>query len=534
MVRRPISPFIASATCLLTATSFAQDFSPRIIDGSTATNNDWPYITALVTKGASAYDGQFCGGSYIGDRYILTAAHCVENVSKDDFDVIVGINNLNNESNEGVRLGVQQFYIHPRYDSDSLENDIAIIELPRVLTTNEAIPVQLVDANTRTATPVGTTMTVAGWGSTTPDYGNHTTSAQLLEVTVPLVAQTACANAFSGVSSDIDSENFCAGYSYEGYDSCRGDSGGPLVLDNSGTQLGIVSFGSLRCGDASSYGVYTNISKYVEWIDQITAGLSYSQNSFAGYKGLGANTHDFTFTNRSSNVVTYSNALTSYGDTSITENSCATKGSLNEGESCVVRVRFSAIDFGLVNVGIRFDYQQSGQSYSIYPDARYEIAIPASSALSDVFSLENVTVYTNDNPWQVESDGIRSAPIPHNERSAVIFDGLPAGDYNLAIRVSSESADQLSLYVNGVYYGGAGGQFTDEIQVYLPAASNRIKFEYQKDASVDEGEDVVYITDFRSVANPTTTSGLKRSGGGGGSLGWLSLFVLLPLLRRKK
>lgn len=534
MVRWPFSPFIASATCLLTATSFAQDFSPRIIDGSTATNNDWPYITALVTKGASAYDGQFCGGSYIGDRYILTAAHCLENVFKDDFDVIVGINNLSNESNEGVRLGVQQFYIHPNYDAVTLANDIAIVELPRALTSNEASPVELAERSTRGTTVIGTSLTVAGWGSTTPEYGNHTTSAQLLEVTVPMVAQDMCASAFAGVSSSIDSENFCAGYRYEGFDSCRGDSGGPLVLSNERTQLGIVSFGSTRCGDASSYGVYTNISKFVWWIEQITSGLSYSQNSFAGYKGLGANTHDFTFTNRSSNVVTYSRALTSYGDTSITENSCATKGSLNEGESCVVQVMFNATDFGLKDIGVLFYYQQNGHGYSINSDARYEIAIPASSALSDVFPLENVKVYSNDNPWQVESDGIRSAPITHNERSAVIFDGLPSGDYKLDVRVSSESSDEFSLYVNGVYYGGAGGEFTDEIEVSLPAYSNRIKFEYHKDSLIDEGEDAVHITDFRNVANPNTTSGIKRSGGGGGSFGWLSLFVLLPLLRRKK
>lgn len=290
----------------------------------------------------------------------------------------------------------------------------------------------------------------------------------------------------------------------------------------------------MRCGDASSYGVYTNISKYVEWIDQITSGLSYSQYSFAGYTGLGSSSHDFTFTNLSADALTYTSAQPWFDNTFITENSCATKGTLNKGESCVVRVSFNAQMYGAEYLGITFNYQQNGQSRSVDSGARYEVAMQASSELSEVFSLEGVTVYTNDKPWQAASSGIRTAPITHNERSTVIFDDLSPGHYELKVRVSSESADPLSIYINGVEYYGVGGQFTDEVQVYLPAVRNRIKFEYHKDGSIDEGEDAAYLLSFRKVANPSATSGLKRIEGGGGSFGWLSLLVLLPLLRRNK
>lgn len=343
---------------MLATSSLAQEISPRIIDGTNATSNDWPYITALVTKGSSAYEGQFCGGSYIGDRYILTAAHCVERVSKEDFEVIVGINNLNNEHNEGVRLPVQHFYIHPEYNGSNLKNDIAIIELPRPLTSNEAVPVQLADAQTRNSTAVGTDLTVAGWGSTTPELGNHTTFAQLLEVTVPMVDQNTCADAFPSVTSDSGSENFCAGYQYEGYDSCRGDSGGPLVIDNDRTQLGIVSFGSIRCGYAGSYGVYTNISRYVDWIEQVTSGLSYSQSRFAGYKNLGQNRHEFTFTNLSTTDEINGILISAWGEGSeLLANNCMLNGNLTAGDSCTVSVNFNASNYGLQPVGVTFDYQ---------------------------------------------------------------------------------------------------------------------------------------------------------------------------------
>ncbi|WP_282177432.1 S1 family peptidase [Vibrio nereis] len=534
MIRWPLPVFIGSATCLLATSSLAQEISPRIIDGTNATSNDWPYITALVTKGSSAYEGQFCGGSYIGDRYILTAAHCVERVSKEDFEVIVGINNLNNEHNEGVRLPVQQFYIHPEYNGNNLKNDIAIIELPRPLTSNEAIPVQLADAQTRNSTAVGTDLTVAGWGSTTPELGNHTTSAQLLEVTVPMVDQNTCADAFPSVTSGSGSENFCAGYQYEGYDSCRGDSGGPLVIDNDRTQLGIVSFGSIRCGYAGSYGVYTNISRYVDWIEQVTSGLSYSQSRFAGYKNLGQNRHKFTFTNISKTYdITNIHVSTGYSEVEVLSNKCALDGTLPVGESCSVTVQFDSAVYGLDYVGVTFDYQQNGNVYSVDSHALYEIAKSANPDLAEALSIQNVDVYSYEHPWQVTSDGVRSAPINHNERSTLILDGLPPGYYTFDVRVSSEVYDQSTLYVNSQSYFPISGEWKDEVEIYLPAASNRIKFDYRKNSAVDAGEDAVFISNFRSTSNPDSTSDASRSGGGGGSFGWLSLVLLLPLLRRK-
>ena len=59
----------------------------------------------------------------------------------------------------------------------------------------------------------------------------------------------------------------CAGD--PGRDSCRGDSGGPLLAKTETdevVQVGIVSFGSLVCGDGNP-GVYTNVAAYVSWIE---------------------------------------------------------------------------------------------------------------------------------------------------------------------------------------------------------------------------------------------------------------------------
>ena len=538
MIRWHFSALVGAATCAIAAPSIAQDFSPRIIDGTTASYVDWPYMTALVTRGASAYDGQFCGGSYIGDRYILTAAHCVEGQTTQDFEVIAGINNLNHEATEGVRLTPQQIYIHPDYDNSMLANDIAIIELPRVLAAHEAMPVTIADATTRTNTPDGTDMTVAGWGSTTPEQGNHTTSAQLLQVTVPMINQDICKATFSYVNNVTD--NFCAGYAYEGYDSCRGDSGGPLVINSTGVQLGIVSFGSTRCGATNSYGVYTNISNYTDWITQITSGLSYSEMSPRAYKETGTNTHEFVIKNISASDITVNNVTAPFWSNDINISTTSPERcfdgtnshTLASGGSCTVEASFDSADYGKRNLAITLNYTANSTAYSVELEAQYEIARAQSTALADAFSISNVDVYSNEHPWQITSNGLRSAPIGDSQRSSVIFEGIPSGYYEFDLKVSSETVDRVELYVNGEYVDGIGGEFTLKPWVYLPSYSNSIKFEYKKDSSFDYGDDAAYISNFRK-ASFETQSDSRSSGGGGGSLGWLTLIMLLPLLRRK-
>ena len=53
-------------------------------------------------------------------------------------------------------------------------------------------------------------------------------------------------------------------------DSCNGDSGGPLFIRESSNdaweQIGLVSFGSTRCG-VGVPGVYTRIVHYLPWIE---------------------------------------------------------------------------------------------------------------------------------------------------------------------------------------------------------------------------------------------------------------------------
>ncbi|CCN45162.1 exported hypothetical protein [Vibrio nigripulchritudo MADA3029] len=62
--------------------------SERIIGGNNkSANGDWPFMTALVAKGKDAFATQSCGGSFLGDRYVLTAANCVNGVNRHSWDL---------------------------------------------------------------------------------------------------------------------------------------------------------------------------------------------------------------------------------------------------------------------------------------------------------------------------------------------------------------------------------------------------------------------------------------------------------------
>ena len=73
------------------------------------------------------------------------------------------------------------------------------------------------------------------------------------------------------LSRGITDDLLCAGGGEQ--DACQGDSGGPMtVLTERGTRLaGIVSAG-IGCGSPGIPGIYTNVARYLEWIDGVVYG----------------------------------------------------------------------------------------------------------------------------------------------------------------------------------------------------------------------------------------------------------------------
>jgi len=237
----------------------------RIVNGWPADKYEWPWIAALMNNGR-----QFCGGSLIDQKHILTAAHCVAHMSR--YDV----------ANLKVRLGEYQIKTtgetvlfeskaarvvrHKGFSQQTLHTDVAIITLET--------PVPIDQANIRPVclpplggpSYAGQTATVIGWGSLKENGPQPNT---LQEVTIRIWDNQKCKDTYGKAApGGIMDHMLCAGQ--KGKDSCSGDSGGPMQIGvgNHWTQIGVVSWG-IGCGKSDYPGVYSRITELRDWIDRI-------------------------------------------------------------------------------------------------------------------------------------------------------------------------------------------------------------------------------------------------------------------------
>jgi hypothetical protein len=226
--------------------------------GQEAVPGNWPCMVAIVRAKVKPYDGQFCGGSLIAARWVLTAAHCVADTSPAGIEVVLGMHWLASGGQE--RLPVQQILLHPSYDTDTNEADLALLFLARPSTVRT---VTLIDAYDMVLDRAGRAGSLIGWGLSEDGYPSG-----LREVQVPIVANSTCNANWFGLVSDT---MLCAGNYLPSYvGACYGDSGGPLLVlnsDKSGWVLsGVVSWGSASC--QRHYGVFTRVSNFRDWIQE--------------------------------------------------------------------------------------------------------------------------------------------------------------------------------------------------------------------------------------------------------------------------
>ncbi|XP_023142748.3 coagulation factor IXa [Amphiprion ocellaris] len=236
----------------------------RIVGGQEVVPGEIPWQVALVAHPSGQL---FCGGSILGERWIITAAHCLAE-AQGSFSVRVGEHNI--YINEGTEqdYGVLEEHVHPRYNATvSLYNhDIALVYLKTPITFSTTVrpvcigPKAFTEALVKESSPA----TVSGWGRT---RFLGSTASTLQKVEVPFTDRTECKHSSS---SRITSVMFCAGYYDEAKDACQGDSGGPHTnrIHDTWFLTGIVSWGE-ECAKEGKYGVYTRLSLYYRWINHV-------------------------------------------------------------------------------------------------------------------------------------------------------------------------------------------------------------------------------------------------------------------------
>ena len=157
---------LVAAALLAAGGSLAASPADAIVGGSTASEGEFPFMASIQSKGSDGTDGHFCGGSVIGSRWILTAAHCMVDTKPGDIQVGVGRTDLDDLST-GQTLTADRVVVHPDYEETGTF-DAALIHVTADIA-SPSIPLAAVGDDAAEAS--GTTLTVAGWGTEFCLYG---------------------------------------------------------------------------------------------------------------------------------------------------------------------------------------------------------------------------------------------------------------------------------------------------------------------------------------------------------------------------
>ena len=230
----------------------------QIFNGEEADLADFPFQVALVVN-PGPNTAQFCGGTLIASRWVMTAAHCLEGLAPGDLNVLVGTDNL---SSGGQRVAVTSVRTNPAFrQAAAIDSDVGLLLLAEPLLRPRAF---LQSAEQAAFSEPGTPATVIGWGLT--ETGSQ--PSRLRKVEVPILDQTTCADIVGDAFGNITAATICAGGVGIEKGPCFGDSGGPLLVPfpQGWLQVGIVSFGR-ECGGLP--GVFARVSTLLDYVRSV-------------------------------------------------------------------------------------------------------------------------------------------------------------------------------------------------------------------------------------------------------------------------
>ncbi|KAI4457462.1 polyserase-related [Holotrichia oblita] len=224
----------------------------RISNGKDAVEGQFPYQVSLQRENF----GHTCGGSILNKKWILTAAHCVNNTLPSEWTIYMGSVLLNSG---GINHAVARIIVHKDYEESPkivAKDDVAVLELEREIEFSDRVkPIELETEDVGQIDCI-----ISGWGLLRDDSRpNH-----LQYINTKTVRFEECEVYNS--NKVVDSKEICTSVQF-GKLCKTSDSGGPVVAN--GKQIGIVSWGNTHVEeDQIGADVHARISFYAEWINE--------------------------------------------------------------------------------------------------------------------------------------------------------------------------------------------------------------------------------------------------------------------------
>uniref|UniRef100_A0A3Q3RJY2 Neurotrypsin n=1 Tax=Mastacembelus armatus TaxID=205130 RepID=A0A3Q3RJY2_9TELE len=213
----------------------------------------WPWQVSVWLKSQGEEGSPLCSGTLISPCWTLTSAHCVSRFGSDPSMYVVRV------GASAQTLTPEQVVVHRKFKGQTGGHDLALLKLPS--TKGHCLTF---DPNTNAACLPD---------ADTTSGGNTPSSYSVLASWVPLMSSWQCKKRYGDSFSSHGT--LCAGSppdtSLLHGDSCQGNSGGGLVcqVETGRWFLTGVVAGGYGCAGPSSPALYTRVSRFRSWIDEV-------------------------------------------------------------------------------------------------------------------------------------------------------------------------------------------------------------------------------------------------------------------------